>query len=131
MKNNIDLTENRIFSEKASLRTHMLEALLSKLPWEKYIMLVESDDDLDLERQRISIIATGNRSERARIKFYRQMNDANYCDCCGAAMNKKPWYMEIGVCRKCDDYYNRKIGHPWGEDEIINEIIQSSPILNI
>lgn len=127
MKNNIDLTENRIFSGNPSLRTHLIDALLPKLPWEKYIMLVESDDDLDLERQRISIIATGNKSERARIKFYRQMDDGNYCDCCGAAMNKKPWYMEVGVCRKCDDYNNRKSKYPWGKDEII----QSSTILDI
>ena len=80
MKDNIDLTENRIFSGNQGLRDTLIEALLPKLPWEKYIMLIESDDDLDLERQRISIIATGNRSERARIEFYRQMDDVNYCD---------------------------------------------------
>ena len=128
MKDNIDLTENRIFSGNQGLRDTLIEALLPKLPWEKYIMLIESDDDLDLERQRISIIATGNRSERARIEFYRQMDDVNYCDCCGAAINKKPWYMEIGTCRKCYDYYNnRNRNHPWGGDEAI----RGSTILNI
>lgn len=128
MKNNIDLTENRIFSEDQSMRINLIKALLPKLPWGKYITLIESDNDLDLESQRISIIAIGNKLERAKIKFYRQMDSGNYCACCGAAMNKKPWHMEFGLCQTCNDYYkNRKSKFFWDT----KEVIQSSSILNI
>lgn len=128
MKANIDLTENRIFSGNLNLSNRLVKELLPKMPWDRYIMLVESDNNLDLEKQRMSIVAAGNKSERARIRYYRQMDDSNYCDCCGAAVNKMPWYMEFGLCRKCDDYYkNRRNKFFWD----IKEVIQNARILDI
>ena len=35
------------------------------------------------------------------------MDSLDYCDCCGTRMNLIPWDREIGVCRKCDEYYKK------------------------
>lgn len=95
MKNNVDLTENMIFSRNAS---------------------VSYDNDLTH-----SIIITGNREERKNINFYRQIDNENYCDCCGQRMNLKPWIKEIGICHQCDAHYlKQKDKCLWRRKEWIN-----------
>lgn len=99
MKRNVDLTENRLFSS-IPVRT-IVNSQKERCPWNIKTMFIRSGDEFDLEHQRESIIATGNRIKRAEISEYRRMDSPNYCDCCGARMNVKPWDKEFGICHKC------------------------------
>lgn len=127
MKRNIDLTESRIFSNdifRQFLKTEVARRFLGK-PWEhRKIVVINSEDDL--EHQKESIIALGNKTKRAEIRGYREMDSLDYCDCCGARMNLHPWDREIGVCHKCDyemNKYNDKC--LWRmKDEIRNSVIR-------
>lgn len=109
MKSNIDLTENRIFSRNSQnpLDLTITDFFNTKVPWKIQSTQIHSDDELDLEHQRKSIIAVGNREQRAEVRHYREMDSLDYCDCCGTRMNLIPWDREIGVCRKCDEYYKK------------------------
>ena len=112
MKRNVDLTENRIFTIYTNIFDLLTfaELLEMKFPWEvgRRLEEVHSDDDLRLRQQRKNIIATGNKSERANIKFYREMDSPNYCDRCGKEMNLKPWNKEYGVCHECHESLERE-----------------------
>lgn len=107
MKNNIDLTENRIFSRDSFglWNLTITDLLKFDFPWNVHLTEIRSDDEFDLDHQRKSIIATGNKKQRAEVQHYREMDSLDYCDCCGAKMNLIPWNREIGVCRKCEEYY--------------------------
>ena len=112
MKENIDLTESMIFS-RGNRQFGTLGSMINKslfnecrFPWN--IKPTKSKDDLDLGHQRKSVIALGDKATRAKIKKYRQMDSLDYCDCCGKRMNLKPWDREIGVCHKCNDYYQEQ-----------------------
>lgn len=123
MKSEIDLTENRIFSgnRRTSQNDLLIDSLFSKSPWNRYMKLVELDDDLDSEYRTEPIIATGNKKERARIDSCREAIDGNHCDCCGAKLNIKPWNREFGLCRKCNEYYEKLDWNRclWREKEVI------------
>lgn len=106
MKNNIDLTENQMFS--ATRVSNVLNIFVNiKSPWNIPIQEVRTNDDLDLDHQKNTIIIVGNKETREKIKFYRKMDSSDYCDCCGKRMNLIPWDIELGVCRSCDDYYSK------------------------
>ena len=109
MNSNIDLTENRFFSSSPFRSILSLFKITGeKYPWNIQTLGIKSDDDLDLEHQRKSIIAVGNKATRAQIKEFRKMDSPNYCDCCGKRMNLKPWDKEIGICHSCEERYEKK-----------------------
>lgn len=127
MKNNVDLTENQLFSRSNFFQDMALGVLTlatlagSKFPWDlKGFRQIKSDDEFDLDHQRKSLIAVGNKKQRAEVAEFRKMDSANYCDCCGARMNLKPWDREVGICRKCDDYYENQDRQktPWSRKPI-------------
>lgn len=127
MKNNVDLTENQIFSrnnffEDMALGVLTLSMLArAKFPWYlKDFRQIRSDDEFDLDHQRKSLIAVGDKKQRAEVAEFRKMDSLDYCDCCGARMNLKPWDSEIGVCHKCNDYYEKqdKVKFPWNRKTI-------------
>lgn len=66
-----------------------------------------SGDEYDMDHQHKAIIATGDREQRAEVRLLRQMDSGKYCDCCGRRINLIPWDKEIGLCRKCDEHYQR------------------------
>lgn len=108
MKRNVDLTEDRFFSNNISSANILTDSFLrlvtnSNFPWSLNVEKVESE--YDLEHQRESIIVAGNKSTREKVEFFRQMDSMDYCDCCGKRMNLKPWDVEIGVCHKCSEHY--------------------------
>ena len=76
MKSNIDLTENRIFSRNSQslLNLTITDFFNTKVPWKIQLTQIHSDDELDLEHQRKSIIAVGNREQRAEVRHYREMD---------------------------------------------------------
>ena len=127
MKNNVDLTENQIFSRNNFFADIALGVLTlsmftgSKFPWSVGAFReIKSDDEFDLDHQRKSLIAVGDKKQRAEVAEFRKMDSLDYCDCCGARMNLKPWDREIGVCRKCNDYYENqdKVKFPWSRKPI-------------
>lgn len=132
MKRNVDLTENRFFSSNNRFNDISIGVLTlgiitgEKFPWNAHIREIKTDDDLDLDHQRKSIIAVGNKKTRVKVKKYRQMDSLDYCDCCGIRMNLKPWDKEIGVCHKCDEYYQKQEDKcKWRKkEEIINAVIR-------
>lgn len=133
MKRNVDLTENRFFSSNKfndiAIGVLTLGIITGeKFPWNAHIREIKSDDDLDLDHQRKSIIAVGNKAMRAKVKEYRQMDSLDYCDCCGKRMNLKPWDLEIGVCHQCNDYYQKQEDKcKWRKkEEIRNAIIRTA-----
>ncbi len=116
MKNNVDLTENQLFSRRSPFEDMALGVLTlsmltgSKFPWDiGEFQQIRSDDEFDIEHQRNSLIALGDKKKRAEIAEYRKMDSADYCDRCGVRMNLKPWDREIGICRKCDSHYRKDI----------------------
>lgn len=122
MKRNVDLTENRFFSNNNWFNGVLTFGLITreKFPWNAFVERVMSDDDLDSNRQRKAIIAVGNKVTRAKVKFYREMDSEDYCDCCGVRMNLKPWDREIGVCHKCENYYLKEQDKcKWRKKEVI------------
>ena len=127
MKENIDLTESMIFS-RGSRQFGTFGSLINKsllnecrFPWN--IKTIKSEDDLDLGHQRKSVIALGDKVTRAKIKECRQMDSLDYCDCCGARMNLKPWNRELGVCHKCNEYYGKSFDRCKWRNKRLNETI--------
>lgn len=127
MKNNVDLTENQIFSRNNFFADMALGVLTlsmiarTKFPWDsKEFRQIKSDDEFDLDHQRKSLIAVGDKKQRAEVAELRKMDNLNYCDCCGVRMNLKPWDRENGICHKCNDYYENqdKVKFPWSRKPI-------------
>lgn len=133
MKRNVDLTENRFFSSNNWFNDIAMGMLTlgivtkEKFPWNAHLQQIRSDDDFDMDYQRKAIITVGNKAMRAKVKEYRQMDSLDYCDCCGKRMNLKPWDKEIGVCRKCNDYYQEQEDKcKWRKkEEIRNAVIRT------
>lgn len=126
MKRNVDLTENRFFSNNNLFNGVLTLALVTgeKFPWNAFVKRVMSDDDLNEDHQRKAIIAVGNKATRAKVRLYREMDSPDYCDCCGIKMNLKPWDVEVGVCHKCENYYLKEQDRcKWRKKEIINNAI--------
>lgn len=122
MKRNVDLTENRFFSDLTLGVLTISSIVKSQYPWTAH--LEEIKDDSYFGHQHDSIIAIGNKSDRAEIKNLRQMDSLNYCDCCGVRMNLKPWDREIGVCHKCNNYYEKdKDKCLWRKKEVIRNAV--------
>lgn len=104
MKRNVDLTENMIFTSNLVTNISISNIINNKeMPWSRSMKLLKSDDDMDLDHQRRSVIAVGNKATRAQVKYYREMDSLDYCDCCGKRMNLKPWDREIGICHQCNN----------------------------
>lgn len=131
MKNNIDLTEDRLFSRSRILDDMALSVLTlsmlkkGKFPWDiGEFRQIRSYDELDMEHQRNSLITLGDKGKRAEIAEYRKMDSANYCDCCGSRMNLKPWDREVGICHKCNNYYEKEVEKcKWRKKEDIRNAV--------
>lgn len=141
MKQNVDLTENRIFSHRTTMNNWLTDLsgsiidlsdftfgniLGEKVPWRVDIKVTNSMDEDDLGHQEKSLIALGNKSKRAEIKMYRNMDSREYCDRCGKRMNLIPWNKEVGVCAMCDKELSGDIDKcKWRtKDDIKNAIIR-------
>ena len=124
MKNNVDLTENQIFSRRTLQENYtifVISAARGKHPWESNVFSeVSTDDELNLGHQKKSLIALGDKKQRAEVAELRKMDNVNYCDCCGARMNLKPWDREIGLCHKCNEHCEKqdKVKFPWSRKSI-------------
>lgn len=131
MKRNIDLTENRIFSSNnIGLRNINISFITrEKFPWNVFLDRIKTEDELDLEHQKNSIIAVGNKETRAKIQFYREMDSLDYCDCCGKRMNLKPWDREFGICHSCNERLLKEEEDKCKWRKNTKETIRNAPIL--
>ena len=126
MKRNVDLTENRFFSNNNSFNGILIPGLIAskKFPWSAFVEKIETDEDFKLKNQIDAIIVVGDKKTRAKTKFYREMDSLDYCDCCGKRMNLIPWDKEIGVCHQCHNYYlEDKDKCKWRKKETIRNAV--------
>ena len=115
MKSNVDLTLNRDFQNreisnalfgknniKHRLDT-MLDDLTNRIPWKQESFIrIYSDTDFQQEHT-YNIILTGDKTERAKKKFYNSE--------CGEKITI-PWTERGRICKKCQANDNSK--HvPW------------------
>lgn len=122
MKRNVDLTENRFFSD------NLLNGIITigtitkqKFPWNASFEIITSDEDM--VSQSNSLIITGNKTTRVKKKYYGEMYNPNTCDCCGRTMNMLPWYNEMGICHICDSFYKAKEDKcKWRKKEVITNV---------
>jgi hypothetical protein len=123
MKRNVDLTEDRVFSRHNGIdtSTHIAQfirdMIRGKYPWsvDSRIPLQSRDED-DFDYQRTSLVALGNKTKRAEIVEYRQMESGKYCECCGALISKFPWeyrHFAMGLCAGCEKSVYSKRVKPW------------------
>ena len=118
MKDNIDLTENRIFRSKSD-RTQtdvgydiLLATINGKFPWSrKPLKIIESDDDLGFDEEiRFQPIPLGNRADRERFREISHAISVQYCDRCGAPVNIFPWDMRECLCERCKSDLEKVFG---------------------
>lgn len=103
MKQNVDLTANRMFSSAGSFDSLLVTAFpnLRHYPWEReHFRIVRSDADME---NRNSIIICGNATERQNQRYGRMMDYGYICDCCGAELTK-PWAKHYSLCERCSFY---------------------------
>lgn len=127
MKRNVDLTESRMFSRNNAGTIDWLVTNIQQMRQtdELFRLDVRSNDEYDLDHQRKMIIATGNKKQRSRVKFYRGMDDQVYCARCGDKLNRKPWNFEIGLCKRCESEFNKDNFKLWNlEESIQNAVIR-------
>lgn len=110
MKNNVDLTENQLFSRSNFFQDMALGVMTlakltgSKFPWNLgEFRQIKSDYEMYLDHQQNSF-----------VPIYK-IDSEKYCDCCGLRINKKPWHREFGLCSECDKRFKNEYNKPWEE----------------
>lgn len=102
MDDEIDLTENRIFSPNNRVTIRDFNRILltpgSFMPKDiwgmiKYTYIKDIDKGL---------LNTGFKEEYIAYKFYSSFSDGITCDCCGTPIITIPWKKEtFGICERC------------------------------
>lgn len=126
MKDNVDLTQNRMFSRPSRLPGDSNRFLITsgsrgKYPW-------EYPDDTYIYLSSSSVITLGNNILRRKQKFYNSFGDNITCDCCGKRLNKFPWHNERGICHSCADHvYDKQDKNkcPWRKPNYFYQIFDS------
>ena len=118
MKRNIDLTLKRDFNNvKNNDVIETVSRLLrlriwgkKEIPWRTTSRLINIDAThiKDSEMAYDNILITGNKTKRAKAKFYRKTNE-NICECCGKPLDYIPWKIKYGLCEKCSITYPNEL----------------------
>lgn len=131
MKRNIDLTQDRIFSNDwlDDLVTSVLTVGLltgEKIPWNANITELEP---FKSENDETPLIAIGNKEDRSKEAFRQRMINREHCERCGDKLHLHPWDKNIGLCDKCNKSLDETYGDrcKWRTTDIIrNAIIRTS-----
>lgn len=100
MKDNVDLTQDRIFSRPRRGNSFSLRSIFPKKPWNNHF----AADDYSGVHQEDKLIAIGNKEQREEHENIRQEVSGEYCDCCGRKLTKYPWMQkQHGLCSECDE----------------------------
>ena len=102
MKNNVDLTSNKIFST-GGLRNidRMIKDINGKHPWNPSLVQVYDDDSLNGYWDGDELILTGRHSDRVRKSEIYNIVEGITCDRCGIRLDIKPWNRVYGLCGEC------------------------------
>ncbi len=90
-----DLTKNKEYSKKAN---HNMK---KNLPW-RYVedyYFNYSDD-----------IVAGTKEIRKGIKYSKELEQGNVCECCGIVLCKQPWNRTWALCHKCNQELEKSVG---------------------
>lgn len=117
MKENIDLTRNRMFNRRINQGSFRLWKSLSRIPWNIHAI----HSDMELSETRSHLILLGNRKQREFLKLSNEEDSGEYCDRCGVYIINFPWSSQYGLCRKCSkeviEQHKSKL--PWVPDVIL------------
>lgn len=113
MKDNVDLTIDRVFSSRTNnarlidlFGRSIPRSFQRRKPWKKDISLYLDDPDYSgIDREHKSI-PTGNKRERAdHMMIYEEVYGHQTCARCGASIVVKPWMkiFHYDLCDKCDN----------------------------
>lgn len=111
MKQNVDLTANRMFSTRG-FDSLLVTAFpnLRHHPWNhERFHAIRSDADMGI---RDSIIICGNATERQNQRYGRMMDYGYICDCCGAKLIK-PWAKHYSLCERCSSHLDISCQKLW------------------
>ena len=135
MKRNIDLTENRFFSNDNNWFIDIAQSVLTvglitgaRIPWNANLKQLHSDKKFGEVEQSQALIIVGDKKTRNHVKKYGQID--NHCDRCGKRLNTNPWLWEpeFELCHSCSMTLEREFGDKckWRKkEEIRNAIIRS------
>ena len=112
MKRNVDLSENRMFTnpeEPTGIFKLLIDQIKGVKPWdfENKPREITSDEEFSILSQ--TVFAVGNKKQRERWKREEASEKDEICDMCGQSRGKKPW-----AKNRCNCYsmtYTPKI--PW------------------
>ena len=146
MKNNIDLTQEKMFSggKYNKVFNNIINILTKQIfkdkkenifPWSTNNRFVNINDDLIYKEYNNNInelILTGSKEDRKSKIKNLSYTSGNYCDCCGKDLRTTPWSNYFLLCDACSNsmsYINNiegqlwkyRILNPW--DETIDRVI--------
>lgn len=111
MKKNVDLTENKIFSNW-NKRTFILGPIdsISKFPWS----FTNKNNDEHINEK--TLFFTGYVKD---IKFRKSLityMEGSCCDRCGKSLYKGPWNFHYRLCYECDQDLETDVSKTWRID---------------
>lgn len=127
MKPNVDLTLNRDFRDRNSIKRKFKDVVNSRgvisVAGRSFISLSFRDDEIEefgesrapwnnskwkiftynseLGNGHVDTMFTGNKKERAEKKFYNSEYDDTVCYCCGGKI-RIPWRGYMRLCKRCN-----------------------------
>ena len=129
MKRNVDLTESRMFSNQNAIN-HIwinvntgIQTHIGIASDEQFSSNSSFSDEYNLDHQRESIIATGNKTQRNKIKWYREMENPTHCVRCGNDLCNKPWISNGELCEQCETDLDKEHSKLWRLDESIQNAV--------
>lgn len=121
MRDNIDLTSNRMFRDSVHLNINLRQH--REFPWSLEHVFIPtqeySDTDVSIIPLRKQSIILGNKRQRAYHNMLIEMDSQNYCDCCGGTLIAIPWNRTYGLCGRCNANMEQQYGsqregiYPW------------------
>lgn len=98
MKQNVDLTENSIFSKKHSFKIILSEES-KKFPWS-----FNKDYSSSHNKDR-TLFPVGDITKVKKFKEFQKTYYSNeICDCCGKPLSKAFWKNSYFLCEECYNY---------------------------
>lgn len=105
MKENVDLTEDRVFRKKLMAKNGLKRDRLVSNFEEIILERVCDDIELSSDYKDIGVIYQGDRKVRKKKKMSASFSDGIHCDCC---YSKIYVYDNSTLCRKCIENYRNK-----------------------
>ena len=129
MKRNVDLTQNRLFSQDSnqigigefrrrvlsgpqSGIANLIEFIGKRHMWD-YDNAIWTEMHDGFEENTNPLVMCGNASQRRVQRRRESWDSGELCDCCGADLTLKPWEKQYCLCRKCATRMDGNNLMPW------------------